>query len=95
MTLYHVRQYHPNFFEGFENTVVHNVSYEDILKPLWFRNFEHHDFHRFEIAPYGNGELIISAHYRSGEQWVAGFAIDTSHELANNWRYHPQSKEDK
>jgi hypothetical protein len=95
--LYHVRQYRPSFCSGFENAVVHDASYEKITEAPWFRNFQHeHDggFEKFEIEPYGD-ELIISAIYKNGKHWVAGFAIKTDSKaeapdgglLVDNWRY--------
>ena len=85
--LYHVRQYRPNFFSGFDNAVIHNVTKDEILSAPWFRNFEHEGFAQFTVELYGNGELIISAKYKNGESWVAGFAVSTDSEMANNWRY--------
>ncbi len=58
--LYHVRQYRPAYFSGFENEVVRGIAKDDILAAPWFRNFEHEGFVRFTVEPYGNGELIPS-----------------------------------
>ncbi len=46
------------------------------------------------VTPYGD-ELIISAHYKDGKHWVAGFALPMNSKakapdgglLINNWRY--------
>lgn len=85
---YHVRQYRPDYFSGFENEVVRDVPYEGILGAPWCKNFVHSDFDRFTIRPYGsNGELIIEAHFRSGKSWVVGFAVPADHPFARNWRY--------
>lgn len=86
---YHVRQYRPAFFEGFENGVAHNIKFDALTSPPWFRWFEHEWFDRWLIEPYGNPspELIISAIYKSGERWVAGFACDVNNPFAKDWRY--------
>ena len=86
-TRYHVRQYRPAFFSGFENEVIRDVPYEGILEAPWCENFKHDDFDHFSISKYGNGELIVEAHYKSGEHWVVGFAIDSAHPFASDWRY--------
>jgi hypothetical protein len=86
VTKWHVRQYRPNYFSGFENAVCRDVEEDDILKCSWFENFRHEGFERFEIAPYGD-EKIISAHYADGNGWVAGFAIPVDHPFAKDWRY--------
>jgi hypothetical protein len=86
---YHVRQYRPNYFSGFDNAVVRDVSREAILQAPWFRNFEREGFDHFSVEPCSSGELIISAHYKDGAHWVAGFAVSIKHELAKNWRYAP------
>lgn len=83
---YHVRQYRPNYFSGFENEVVRDVAFDDILKCSWFKNFEQHGFEHFSFCQYGD-ELLISAHYENGEHWVAGFAIPIDKPLAADWRY--------
>jgi hypothetical protein len=89
MTLYHVRQYRPAYFSGFENQVVRDITYDDILKkPEWLQSFQSDDFTNFSIEPYGN-ELIIIAHYRNGKYWVAAFAINVNHPFAKDWRYTP------
>lgn len=84
--LYHVRQYRPNYFSGFENEVYHNVSWEVITAVPFMANFRHGKFQRFEIEPYGK-EFIISAIFSDGESWVAAFAVSADHEFAKDWRY--------
>lgn len=93
MTLWHVRQYRPNFFSGFTNGVVRDVPYDDILKAPWFENFRHDGFERFSIEPYYD-EQIIEAHYRDGEHMVAGFAVAADHPFASDWRYAPPTEPD-
>lgn len=83
---YHVRQYRPAWFTGFENEAVRNIPFEEILTCPWFRNFEHEGFRRFTFCEYGD-ELMISAHYNNGEHWVAGFAVPVDKPLAEDWRY--------
>ena len=98
MTKYLVRQYRPAYFTGFHTSTAKDVEYGKILDCPWFRNFEHeHDggFDKFVIEPYGGDELIISAYYKNGKHWVAGFALpDDSDQkapdgglLRDNWRY--------
>lgn len=96
--LYAVRQYRPGYCTGFENSAVKNIKYEDITKQEWFKNFEHEydgGFDKFVIAAYSGDELIISAYYKNGKHWVAGFALPMSSKekapdgrlLIDNWRY--------
>lgn len=90
--LYHVRRYRPAFFSGFDNAVVRDVPHDKIIEAPWLEGFKHHDFERFTLTPYPEydpKELIIEAHYTSGEHWVCGFAVETTHEFAKNWRYEP------
>jgi hypothetical protein len=96
--LYHVRQYHPSYCD-FEDAVAHNIAYDKILECSWFRNFEHNGgFEKFVIEPYARDELIISACYKNGKHWVAGFAIPITSKamspngdlMVNNWRYNPK-----
>lgn len=84
---YLVRQYRPNYFTGFTNAVMRDVSYDDIVNVPWADNFKHTGFEKFTIEPYNGGELIISAHYKSGKHWVVGFTIDSDDEFAQDWRY--------
>lgn len=86
---WHARQYRPAYFTGFEDGVAYDLGYDEITTPPWFRNFEHDDFDRWEIEPYG-AELIISAHYKDGQHWVAGFACDVTTAFARNFRYQPK-----
>lgn len=87
MSLFHVRQYRPNFFSGFENQVCRDVEEEHILDCRWFDNFRHEGFKDFTLEPYDSGETIIIAHYTDGKYWVAGFAIPVDHPFAKDWRY--------
>lgn len=58
-------------------------------------NFKHEGFSHFVVEHYAGDELIVSAHYTNGEQWVAAFALPMdSNEIApdggllrDNWRY--------
>lgn len=84
---FHVRQYRPAYFSGFENSVCRDVEEDKILDCPWFDNFRHDGFERFTIEPYYGGELIISAHYSDGKHWVAGFAIPVDKPFAKDWRY--------
>src|SRR5262249_32897584 len=95
---YLVRQYRPAYFTGFENGVVRDVAYDDITKVPWAENFKHPDFSHFTVEKYGtepDGELIIEAHYKTGDHWVVGFALPMdSNMMSNNgdlmrdnWRY--------
>lgn len=91
---YIVRQYRPNFVTGFENSVVHGLTYEEIPAIPWADNFKHSGFSHFTVSPY-EGELIIEAHYTDGKHWVVGFALPEDSEikapdgglLRDNWRY--------
>lgn len=87
--VYHVRQYRPAYFSGFEDGVAKDLKRENLTAPAWFRNFESEDFDRWQVEPYGSPspELIISAFYKNGERWVAGFACDVTDPFAQNWRY--------
>ena len=93
--LYHVRQYRPAYFTGFENDVLRDVPYDAILTAPWCENFKHSGLDRFTIKPYRTfedgpyKELIIEAHYKSGEHWVVGFAVETTAPFADDWRYKP------
>jgi len=91
--LFHVRQYRPNYFSGFENEVVRDVPWDKILEVPWMENFRHEGFDRFTVEKYGT-EWIIQAHYRDGAHWVAGFAIETTHPFAENWRYKKEDPAD-
>ena len=84
---YHVRQYRPNYFSGYDNEVVHNIEYADILSVPWCENFKSDLFDHFSISKYNEDELIIEAHYKNREHWVVGFAVDTKNAFAQNWRY--------
>ena len=95
---YAIRQYRPGFCSGFENQAVHNIEYDQILEQSWFNNFKHNydgGFDKFVIEPYSGDELIISAKYKNGKSWVAGFALPMDAKekapdgglLIDNWRY--------
>jgi hypothetical protein len=86
MSLYHIRKYIPAFCEGFPLPVIYNLTYDELLTPDFVQSHNSRDFDHFEIAPYGK-ELIIDAHYKSGEHWVVAFAVDASTPFADNWRY--------
>lgn len=94
---YLVRQYAPNFCEGFQLDVVRDVEYDDITKVPWCERFKSDGFVEFYLEPYGNGELIFGAKYKDGKSWVAGFALPADSDakapdgglLRNNWRYKP------
>lgn len=94
---YLVRQYRPAYFSGFDTEVASGIEYDKILDQPWFANFRSDGFTKFTIDPYYGDELIISAHYKNGEQWVAGFALAENSEqmsnngdlMRNNWRYRP------
>ena len=96
-TRYHVRQYRPAYFSGFENEVMRDVPYDEILGAPWCKNFVHSDFDRFTITPYRTIKdgpyrgLIIEAHYKGGEHWVVGFAVETTQPFADDWRYKPHA----
>jgi hypothetical protein len=85
--LYHVRQYRPNYFSGFDTEFYRNVPYEKITDAPWMENFKHSDFDHFTVTPYSDHELIVEAHYRDGQHWVAAFAVETTHPFAKNFRY--------
>lgn len=93
MTLFHVRQYRPNYFTGFENIVVRDVPEDQILQVKFLRDWEARDaedcigFKEWLIEPYPSGELLISATYANGQRWVAAFAVDAAHPMAKDWRY--------
>lgn len=95
--LFHVRQHRPAYFSGFNNDVIRDVPRDAITSVPWCGNFKHSDFDHFTVEPYRsqeNGpykELIIEAHYKSGEHWVVGFAVETTHPFATNWRYKPHT----
>ena len=94
---YLVRQYAPAYCTGFDLDVIKAVEYDDIIKCHWMERFKHSGFKEFVIKPYDGDELIISAHYKNGEHWVAGFALpENANErlpggelLRDNWRYKP------
>lgn len=84
--LYHVRQYRPAYFSGFESDVSRDISREQILKAPWLKNFEHDNFSHFTIKHYWKDEEIIEAHYKDGKSWVAGFVIPAD-SGNDGWRY--------
>ncbi len=93
--LWHVRQYRPAYFSGFTNSVLRDVTWGQILTAPWLRNFKRDGFLHFSVNDYSGDEKIISAHYKNGEHWVAGFVLPTSSRevapdgglLRDNWRY--------
>jgi len=92
---YLVRQYRPAYFSGYTNLVARDVAFEDIINVPWMEKFKHERFSHFLIEDYAGDELIVSAHYKNGEHWVAAFALPMdSNEIApdggllrDNWRY--------
>lgn len=85
--LYAVRQYRPNYCEGFINGIAHNMKYDEITSAPWFDNFKYEGFVEFIVERYTDDELIISALYKDGKRWVAGFACKENNKLAKDWRY--------
>lgn len=91
---YLVRQYRPGYCTGFTNSVFRDVAFADITAVPFCENFKHSDFSHFTISDY-HGELIIEAHYKGGEHWVVGFALEMNSKLKasdgglmrENWRY--------
>lgn len=87
---YHVRQYRPGYFTGFDNSVVYNLPEDKITDTPWSENFKHGDFEKFTVGRYGR-ELIVEAYYKSGAHWVVGFAVESTDPLAEDWRYKPHT----
>ncbi len=90
--LYRVRQYRPAYFSGFATEIVTGLPRDQLTTAPFCRNFEHHDFKKFTVTSYGNGELVIEAKYKSGASWVVGFAAEEGTEKALDWRYDPEGK---
>ena len=86
---YLVRQYRPNYFEGFKDSVVSGIEYDDITSVPWCDNFKRNGFVKFYISPYTDDELIFGAEYEDGTSWVAGFATKEDSKMAKDWRYQP------
>lgn len=99
---YMVRQYRPAYFEGFENEVVRDVPYDEITTVSFCDNFKYDGFVCFSLDPYGS-ELIISAHYKDGKQYVVGFALPIDSDavapegglMRDNWRYNPMAASER
>lgn len=87
---WHIRQYRPNYFSGLDTEVYRDLDFDKLLDAdsvPFLNNFKHDGFIDFKIEPYSNGEMIISAKYKNGESWVAAFACQSNHPLADGWRY--------
>lgn len=87
MTKYLVRQYSPNFCTGFDLSIVEVDGKDNVINVPWADRFKQDNFDKFEIADYGNGELIISACYNDGKHWVVSFACEIGSKHCKDWRY--------